>query len=148
MRKRDTASGDLFDQIPRPAPAVPASMDYRARVSALVADMLAAAHTAGLDRYAVAAQCSRLAGREVSKAMLDGYTAESRDTFNVPLWLAPVLETACQRNDLSEWLASVRGGRIVWGAETLDTEIGRIEGEREALANQLRELRDLRRRVR
>lgn len=147
MRRRDAASGDLF-AVPRPAEPIPASMDYRRQVSHIVSQMLAEAHAAGIDRYEVAARASRLAGRDVSKAMLDGYTAESREEFNIPLWLAAVLETVCSSTRLTAWLASVRGGRVFIGAETLDAEIGRLAHERDQAGERLRELKQMRRRVR
>lgn len=149
-RRRDSLSGDLFVDMPRPAPALPASMDFRPQLSHLVGDMLTAAHARDpeLDRYGVAAVVSRLAGKEVSKAMLDGYTAESREAFNLPMWLVPALETACGSTALSEWLAAIRGGRLVLGPAAIDAEIGRLQGEREAVDDRLKELRDLRRRVR
>lgn len=148
--RRDVASGDLFYDIPRPAPAVPASMDFRPELSHLVGEILAdvQARDPAMDRYQVAAICSRLAGKEVSKAMLDGYTAESREAFNLPFWLVPAFETACSTTALSEWLAGKRGGRLVLGPEALDSEIGRLEGEKEAVNERLKELRELRRRVR
>ncbi|MCX7563445.1 hypothetical protein OS176_07820 [Xanthomonadaceae bacterium XH05] len=145
--RRDTATGDLF-AIPRPASAEPGAMDYRRVVSALVAEMLAGAAASGMDRYEVASRASRLTGKDVSKAMLDGYTAESREEFNVPLWLSPVLETVCSSTLLTAWAAGVRGGQLLVGADTIDAEIGRIERERDAAAEQLRQLKDLRRRVR
>jgi hypothetical protein len=147
MTRRDPLTPDMFS-MPAPAPAIPASMDYRAQVSALVSQMLADAHAAGMDRWEVAARASRLAGRDVSKAMLDGYTSEAREEFNIPLWLAPVLETACSSVLLTGWLAQVRGGRVVRGPETIDAEIGRVEFERDQAAARLRGLKEMRRRVR
>lgn len=150
-RRRDHLTADLFAAaIPRPIPAHPASMDFRPQVAHLVGEMLDAARHRDprLDRYGVAAEVSRLVGKEVSKSMLDGYTAESREAFNIPFYLVPALETACNSTALSQWLASVRGGRLVLGPEAIDAEIGRLEGEREAISEHLRELRDLRRRVR
>lgn len=147
IRQRDAATGDLF-AIPRPASAEPGAMDYRRAVSALVAEMLAGAAAAGIDRYEVASRASRLTGKDVSKAMLDGYTAESREEFNVPLWLSPVLETVCSSTLLTAWAAGVRGGQLLVGADTIDAEIGRIERERDTAAERLRHLKDLRRRVR
>lgn len=149
-RTRDTLSGDLFFDIPRPAPPVPASMDFRPQLSVLVGDMLAAAQASApdVDRFVIAGRASRLAGKEISKAMLDGYTAESRETFNLPLWCVPALETACNSTVLTEWLAGVRGGRLVLGPAALDEEIGRLEGEKELINERLKAARDLRRRVR
>jgi hypothetical protein len=147
MSRRDDRTPDLF-AMPRPAAPVPASMDYRAQVSHLVSAMLAEAHAAGIDRWEVAARASRLAGRDVSKAMLDGYTSEAREEFNLPFWLVAVLETVCSSTRLSQWLANVRGGRMVVGAETIDAEIGRLISERDMATGQLLALKQLRRRTR
>lgn len=123
-------------------------MDYRPVVSELVSNMLAEASRVGMDRHEVAAQASRLTGKDVTKNMLDGYTAPGREEFNVPLWLAPVLGTVCSSTMLGDWHASVHGGRLMVGAEALDAEIGRLMREQEQAAARLRDLKDLRRRVR
>ena len=146
-RRSGGLTGDLF-AIPRPAASVPGSMDFRAEVSALLGDMLAHARAAGLDRYEVASRASRLAGRDVSKAMLDGYTSGSREEFNCPLWVAPVLEIVCSSTALGEWHGAKVGGQLLLGAATLDAEIGRLESERAHAGEQLRALKDLRRRAR
>lgn len=140
------ASGDLFE-IPQPATPTPGSLDFRATVSELISTMLAEAHRAGMDRHEVAARASRLSGKDVTKNMLDGYTAPAREEFNCPLWLAPVLEIVCSSTSLANWHASVHGGRLSVGAETLDAEIGRVMRERELADARLRDLKDLRRRV-
>jgi len=145
MNRRDQATGDLF-AIPRQAEPIPASMDFRAQVSHLISDMLAGAAAAGIDRYEISARASRLAGRDISKAMLDGYTSEARDDFNAPLWLVPILEIVCSSTRMSEWHAGVLGGRVRFGAATLDAEIGRLEHERDMAGARARELKALRRR--
>lgn len=147
-RSSDRFTGDLFAAIPRPMPEVEGGMDFRARLSHLVSEMLANAHRAGIDRWAVAANASRLAGKEVSKQMLDGYTSEAREAFNLPLWLVPALEVSCGSTELTSWLAEVRGGRLVLGAAALDAEIGRMEAELDDQKSRLNELRTLRRKVR
>ena len=146
-RRADTSTGDLFS-IPRPAPMTPGTMDFRRQVSNLMSGMFAKASASGLDRYEIASRASRLAGRSVSKAMLDGYTAESREEFNAPLWLAPVLEIVCKDTSLGEWHGGVVGGQLLLGAAAVDAEIGRLETERLRVADELRALRDLRRKVR
>jgi hypothetical protein len=140
-------TGDLF-AIPRPAAPIEGSMDFRRPVSALVSEMLAYAHSSGVDRYEVATRASRLTGKDISKNMLDGYTAESREEFNVPLWVAPVLEIVCDSTVLTEWNASIRGGTFLVGAATLDAEIGRLSREADITASKLKQMRDLRRKVR
>lgn len=120
-------------------------MDFRPQLSHLVAEMIA---NCGFDRYEIAARASRLAGKEISKAMLDGYTAESRETFNLPIWLVPALECACESTALTGWLAEIRGGRLLLGQAALDAEIGRIERMRDDASEHLKQLRILRRNVR
>ena len=149
-RRHDAHSGDLFASIPKPAAAEPGGMDFRTRIAVLVSEMLDDARAADpeLDRYAVAARVSRLVGKEVSKAMLDAYTAESRDAYNVPAWLMPALEHVCHSHRYSEWLAQIRGGRFLLGPAALDAEIGRVQGEMDGLREQLRGLQEVRRRLR
>lgn len=144
MSRRDHTTGDLF-AVPVPAAPLPGSMDFRATLSHLTGEMLRAA---GKDRHGIAATCSRLTGKDVSKYMLDGYTAESREEFNLPLWLVPALETACSAHDLSTWLAGVRGGRLLIGREALAAELGRITRQKQDLADQERALKDQIRRSR
>lgn len=142
--------GDQPDSAPGGMARKPRRGRRGSAASHLVSELLdeARRHEPGMDRYAVAAKVSQLVGKEVSKSMLDGYTAESREAFNLPFYLVPALETACGSTCLTDWLASIRGGRLVLGPEALDAEIGRLQGEREAIGDQLRELRELRRRVR
>lgn len=144
MTRRDTATAELF-AVPQPAAPAPASMDFRATVAQLLAQMFA---ESGLDRWEIAARASRLAGKEISKYMLDSYTAESRDACNAPAWSIPVFETVCNSTLVSNWLASLRGGRLFVGRDALTAELGRIEGQRDELADKVRSLKDTLRRTR
>lgn len=151
-RRSDGLTGELFglDQIPQPAPVVPGGMDYRTRVSSIVKEMLdvARARDPDLDRPMIAAKLTRLTGKDISKAMLDGYTAESREAFNAPAYLMPAIEVVCDSTLYSDWLAGVRGGKLVLGPAALDAEIGRL---RNALLDgqaQLKQLSALRRGMR
>lgn len=148
--RSDALTGDLFTAIPKAAPASPGSMDFRSQVAAIITRMLAEALARDpyMDRYAVAAAASRYAGKEISKAMLDGYTAGSRKAFNLPLWVVPALEFACQSTLLTEWLAEVRGGRLILGPEALQYEASRLRTAELQLAKRRRELEDLSRRLR
>ncbi len=138
MSRRDASTGDLF-AVPQPAAPVSGAMDYRTVMAHLLAEML---RESSRDRYAVAAEASRLAGKELSKYMLDAYTAESRETFNAPAWAIPALETACGSHRITSWLAGVRGGRLLIGREALNAELGRLERQRDEAGQQIRALRD------
>lgn len=134
---RDGLTGDLF-AVPTPAQPVPGSHDYRSQVSGLVGDIL---KQAADDRYAIASRMSRLAGKDVSKAMLDGYSAESREEFNLPLYLLPALEAACGTHAITHWLVHVRGGRLLIGREALTAELGRLEQLRDEASHAIRDLK-------
>lgn len=146
--RRDRQTGDLFFDVPRPAAPVPGSMDFRPVVTALVGQMLADAACGGKDRWAVAADVSRLAGKEVSKYMLDAYSAPCRDDYNIPAWLIPLLETACDSHAFSAWLAEVRGARLSIGRDAVAAELGRVSRERDDLAQREKALREQLRRSR
>ena len=141
---RSIGTGDLFEVPHTPAP-VPGSMDYRAVVAHLLSQMIA---ESGLDRFEVAARMSRLTGKDVSKYMLDGYTAESREEFNAPAYLIPVAELVCESHLYSNWLAGIRGGRLLVGRDALNAELGRIERQRDELGTQARQLKEQLRRGR
>lgn len=137
MTQRDHQTVDLFD-VPRPVPEVPCSMDYRATVAHLVAEMLKAFPG---DRYDAAAQISRLTGTAVTKCMLDAYTSEAREAFNLPAWLLAPLEAVCKSHALTQWLASIRGGRLLVGEEALLHDLARLEQVRDEADDAVRALR-------
>lgn len=148
-RQRDAGTGDLFAAIPQPVQAAPGALDFRAEVAALLSQMLAEAQADDPehDRYWVAAQVSRLVGKEVSKSMLDGYTSESREAFNVPFWLVVAVEHVCRSTLLTDWHAGKRGGRFLMGPAALDAEIGRLQAELDNGRDRLSAMKDLRRRM-
>lgn len=144
----DALTGELFSNIPAPAPLVPETMDYRPDVARMVAGMLDDARAKGLDRWEVAARMSRYAGHDTSKALLDSYTAASREECNLPLWKAPLIELACDARDLANWHAELLGGRVLWGREVMDAEIGRAQRELDELNQRVKSMRELQRRLR
>ena len=138
-RAKDDLTLDLF-AVPQPHRPIPASMDHRATVAHLVADMLKAADG---DRYAIAAEMSRLTGKDISKAMLDAYTSEARDAWNLPYWLGVVLERACQSHVLTTWSADVHGGRLLLGKDNLAAQLGRLVRAKEETDQQIKQLKKL-----
>lgn len=135
--RRDTLTADLF-AVPRPAQPLPGTHDYRAVVSGLVGDLLKATTS---DRFGVSATMSRLVGKEISKHMLDAYSSEAREEFNLPLYLVPALEAASGSHGLTSWLADVRGGRLLIGRDALNAELGRLEKLREDTGSRIRDLK-------
>lgn len=141
MTRRSASDDRTFDlfAVPVPAPVTPGGMDYRLAVAELLKAILDESGFA--DRYEAAAAMSRLAGKEVTKYMLDAYTAPSREDYNAPAWLMPVAETACRSHRYTAWCAELRGGRLYLGAEALKAEIGRMEHQRDELAKLIRDVK-------
>lgn len=141
MTRRDSRTADLFE-VPRPVDPAPGGMEFRPLITAMVGQMLDAAARLGKDRFQVAAEVSRLVGREVSKYMLDAYSAPSREDYNAPAWLMPPLEAVSETWIYSRWLAEVRGGRLLVGRDALAAELGRIERQKDELARTERAIKE------
>ena len=135
-RAADDQTMDLFT-VPEPE-AAPAGLDYRSTVSGLVGRMLKASDG---DRYEIGARASQLTGTTVTKCMLDAYSSEGRETFNLPFYLVPALESACESLELSNWLAHVRGGRLLVGRDALAGELAKLERQRAKASRQINQLR-------
>lgn len=122
-RIRDALTLELF-AVPQPVPAVAAGLDLDAALREAVADAI---KHCDLDRWQIAAEMSRLTGREVSKYMLDAYTGDSRQDHNFPLRYAAAFEAATGSYCLTQLLAKSRGCKVLVGEEALLAEMGRLE---------------------
>lgn len=116
-------------------------MDFRAPVAQLVSRMI---HESEMTRWAIAARMSELADVETSNALLDSYTAESREECNLPFWKA-LIELATGNRSLVEWHATVLGGRVLWGVDVIDAEIGRRKREMADANAEIKELERIQR---
>ncbi len=126
-----------FD-VPLPAAPLPGTHDYRIEVSGLVSAVL---QEAGRDRYAIAADMSRLMGSGVTKNMLDAYSSEARDEQNLPLYRVPALEAACGTHAITAWLARVRGARLSIGREALEQQLGRMQAQHDHITAEIKRVR-------
>jgi hypothetical protein len=81
-----------------------------------------------LSRWQVAARMSELTGQEITKAMLDSWTAESKEAHRFPAIFLPAF---CEAVGCSELFRLWAAGRRVRapGPEALRAEIQRIEEE-------------------
>lgn len=122
-RIRDDWTLDLFE-VPLPTPPTAGNLDLDVPLREALCGALK--HADG-DRHGVAAHMSRLTGREISKYMLDAYTAQSRDDHNFPLRYAAAFEVATGSFCLTHLLAKARGCKVLVGDEALLAELGRID---------------------
>ncbi len=136
MQKRDIYSLDLFEDMP-PAPvSTPGGLSCRAEIASVMSDALK-----NHDRFDVAANMSKLLGREISKHMLDAYTAESREDHIPPLDTAIAFDRAVGSSALTELCARKVGAKLVFGKEAMDSKLGQLERMRDEAARQIKKIK-------
>ncbi len=135
-RIKDRYTLDMFE-VANPV-LMAGDMDYRSTVSAMVSKMLS---TSGLNRHDIAVEMSRLEGVHVSKYMLDAWSSEAREDFNIPFYQVLVLETVCDSNTLTDWHVEKRGGKVAYGKSVLEGELGKLEVLKQDVAKQIKEIK-------
>lgn len=135
MRRRDPTTADMFELPPPPASA-DGSLVCRVEIACAMSAALK-----GHDRFTVAAQMSRLLGRDISKHMLDAYTAESREDHIPPIDTAIAFDLATGSQTLVNLAAAKIGARLLVGKEALHAELGKLERMRDDAAQQIRQLK-------
>lgn len=121
--RRDTATIDLFDVPTAPAP-VGGSLDYTRELNHVLSQAIT---ESGRSRYEVAGRMSELTGQDITKSMLDAWTAESKHEWRFPFEFAAAFEAACESTCLQELLGRKRGSRILVGEDALHAELGRLD---------------------
>lgn len=139
MAQRDSRTPDLFE-VPVPHVPLPGALDFCKQLRALISAVL---KECPLDRHEVAAIMSRLTGQNITKHQLDAWTAESREGWRFPLEYLPALEEACKTHAITAWIVSIRGGKLLIGAEALEAELGRLERVREEAGRQIRRVKSM-----
>lgn len=138
MRARgDHRTPDLFDTA-RPSTAPGALAGLNTQIAHLLSAVI---RDSGVDRFEIAARMSRLLGEEVSKTMIDAYSAESRDDQNIPAYrlLAFILATEAFA-ELDQLLARL-GCRLLVGPQTKLAAIAKLEVQRSVLDKQIKAMR-------
>ena len=96
-----------------------------------------------LSRYEVAAKMSEMLGDDISKNMLDAYTAESRETHQISVVRLVAMVLATRDYDLLALVAEKVGCRLLVGEEAVAAEVGFIDQEIEELRARRAELKRL-----
>lgn len=138
MKKiHDPHTLDMFEKELPPAPVTtPGSLSCRAEIAHVMSEALK-----GHDRYEVAAKMSKLLGRDISKNMLDAYTAESRDDHIPPLDTAIAFDLATESRVLAAFFARRVGAKLTVGKEALDAKMGQLMRIKEENDKQIKALR-------
>jgi hypothetical protein len=142
--KRGVHPGQMelsFFEVP-PAPRAEAGgLDVAMAVREVLADILGAASSRGMDRHEVAAQMSRLANHDITKNMLDRYCAPSADSWRFPAEAIPALTVATGDYRLLEAIAERCGCRVYRGEEAMLAEIGALTLQERSVKARLDTLR-------
>ncbi|MDX9820645.1 MAG: hypothetical protein RBT20_01825 [Syntrophales bacterium] len=125
----DTSQSSLFDLIQEqnsaPSPH-PGSMDID---KAFREGISAALKACPLSRYQVAARMSELVGQDVTKTMIDSWTAESKEQHRFPAVFLPAFCEVVGCSEPLKMLGRLVGVFVLPGPEVLRAEIRRIEEE-------------------
>lgn len=109
-------------QVSRPAGSFDIDRQFRELISQ-------ALKNCPLSRWQVAARMSELTGHEITKAMLDSWTAESKEAHRFPAIYLPAFCEAVGDSEPLRMLGKLVGVFVLPGPEALRAEIHRIEEE-------------------
>lgn len=142
--KRSAAPGQMelsFVEVPPTPRSEAGGLDVALAVREILADILGAASSRGMDRHEVASQVSRLSNHDITKNMLDRYCAPSADGWRFPAEAIPALTIATGDYRLLEALAERCGCRVFRGEEAMLAEIGALTLQERSVKARLDSLR-------
>ena len=129
----DTLTGDLFSSIPQAHPMTPGAWRFRGEIAHVMGEAIKACTK---DRYQIAADMSRLLGREISVNTLDKYTSEASEEHIPNLETAIAFDAVTEQMALANLYASKLGCRVLPGKDSLLAELGRLEQMKGEIAKQ------------
>lgn len=120
----DNISGDLFASIPQAHPMTPGGWRFRAEIAHAMGEAIKACPK---DVYQIAADMSRLLGREISSNTLYKYTSEASEDHIPNFETAIAFDAATGGLELASLFAGKLGCRVLPGKESLFAELGRLD---------------------
>lgn len=132
----------FFDtEIPSPAADQPGALACESLAAEICARMTEAIGASGRSRPEIAERMGQYLDEAVSKAILDAYTAQSRPAHNINLKRAIAFDLATGQHALLKLFAAKCGAKVLFGSETLLTELGRAELLRDELNGHIRRIK-------
>lgn len=125
-------------KIPTPKDPTAGGMDYGLELRHLISETL---KNCPKDRFTVAAEMSRLTGKEISKTMLDSWSAESREAWRFPYEFSPAFEVATGTYVLTEFMARKRSCKVYAGEDLYAAELGKLETLKSEINSKIKLLR-------
>ncbi len=134
----DKLTGDLFANVPQAHPMTAGAWRFRSEIAHAMSDAVKACSK---DRYQIAADMSRLLGREISINTLDKYTSEASEDHIPNLETAIAFDAATEQLALANLFAGKLGCRVLPGKDSLLAELGRLEQMKGEIAKQERAIK-------
>ena len=134
----DTLTGDLFANVPQAHPMTAGAWRFRYEIAHVMGDAVKACSK---DRYQIAADMSRLLGREISINTLDKYTSEASEDHIPNLETAIAFDAATEQLALANLFAGKLGCRVLPGKDVMLAELGRLEQLKGEIAKQERAIK-------
>lgn len=139
MRKIvDSLTQDLFASIPKEYPQTQGAWRFRLEISSAMSDAIGASEK---DIYQIAADMSRMLGREVSINTLRKYSSPAAEDHVPNLETAMAFDAATGRMALISIYAEKLGCSVLPGKDKLLAELGRIEQQKSDLSKQERAIK-------
>ena len=120
----------------------PGSLNLAAQLSASLSKAIS---KAAKSRWQIAAEMSELTGRDITKTMLDAWTAESHIEHRFPAEYIPAFCIACRNFDPLKLLGKYSSCEVLETSEAVYAEIARIEKQKEELDRRVSHLKSMRR---
>lgn len=141
IEKKHPAQYDLFHEAVFPVRAPAVQIDIARFRATLKRAMAQAIRECPFDRTVIAARMAQYLGLpNLSKATLDAYTAESKDTHDISLVRFKAFVRATDANWLWDTIVSEDGLTMLEGDEARLAEIARLQQEQRAIGAELKTL--------
>lgn len=126
-KKQPSSQMSLFDQLTskkeKSSEFIPGGMDFDDVLRGIVSEAL---KKSSLSRYMVAGRMSELTGHEITKAMLDSWTAESKENHRFPAIFIPAFCKVVNNYDVLTFLCEKAGTFNMTGEMAIRAEIQEI----------------------
>lgn len=141
---KNPAQYDFFQDVVFPVRTAATSIDIARFRAKLKRAMAQAIRECPYDRPVIAGRMAQYLGLpNISKATLDHYTAESKDTHDISLVRFKAFVRATGANWLWDMIVSEDGLTMLEGDEARLAEIARLQQEQRQLAAELKALRSI-----
>lgn len=136
----DTLTGDLFAAVPKAHPMTPGAWRFRCEIAHVMSESI---KNSDKDIYAIAADMSRLLGREITHNTLYKYASEASEDHIPNFETAIAFDAATGQLGLVSFYAEKLGCRVMPGKDSLYAELGRLETMKGDIARQEKAIKKL-----